>query len=129
MKLIHDGNFIIYAAHSYMNPNCASLTEFNEDLNKIKNIKKLFNVYKEKGVLKERLILNHLITMYNVFETQECTKMLVYKLLDYIDVLKSFLVYLNYWPAVITGLGLNDLSILGKDVESDPYVDKVLEGL
>lgn len=125
--ILDESNFSLYAAKYYDNPNCTDILEFHDDLNRIKYIKRLFKFYAETGEIKERLILNHLITLYNVFENEACTRILVFKLYEHIHGLKSFLQYLNYWPTVIDGLGINNLSIKGDEVDSDPLVDSVLE--
>jgi len=65
MKIIDDNNFLLYAAKHYDNPNCTDVLEFQEDLNRIKYIKRLFKKYSETGELKERLIINHLTVVYN----------------------------------------------------------------
>ena len=65
-------NFLMFAMREYNNMQCTDIEEFHDDLKKIKYIKRLFNIYKNDGQLKERLILNHLIVFYNVFpDTQE----------------------------------------------------------
>jgi hypothetical protein len=92
---LNDNNFSLFAAKHYDNPNCTDILEFHDDLNRIKYIKRLFKHYNDTGELKERLVLNHLITLYNVFEVQACTKMLVFKLYEYMPVLKSFLFYIG----------------------------------
>lgn len=127
MNQIDDANFSLYAAKYYDNPNCIDILEFHDDLNRIKYVKRLFKIYEESGVLKERLILNHLITLYNVFEPHACTKMLVFKLYEYMPVLRSFLVYLNYWPSKVEGLGYNSITLNCDEIESDPRADMVLE--
>ena len=126
MKL-DDGNFSLFAAKYYDNPNCTDILEFHDDLNRIKYVKRLLKSYSETGELKERLILNHLITLYNVFYPESCTKMLVFKLYEYMPAVKSFLVYLNYWPERIEGLGYNGITLKDEEVESDPYVDAILQ--
>lgn len=126
---LSDENFSLFAAKYYDNPNCTDILEFHDDLNRIKYIKRLLKLYSETGELKERLILNHLITIYNVFLPEPCTKMLVFKLYEYMPVIKSFLSYLNYWPDKIEGLGYNGILLDCNQVESDPYVDSVLQNL
>ena len=128
MKL-DDANFSLFAAKFYDNPNCTDILEFHDDLNRIKYIKRLLKGYSESGEIKERLVLNHLTTLYNVFYHEACTKMLVFKLYEYMPVLKSFLVYLNYWPERIEGLGYNGITLKSDEVESDPLVDAILERL
>ena len=106
-----DDNFTIYAMKSYNSPHCI-MSEFEGDLKRTKYLKKLFRKYKKTKLLKERLILNHIILLYNVFGVEACTRILFYKIdeRDY-DILKTFLIYLNYMPNRIVG-------IRGQDIES-----------
>ena len=100
MKLNED-NFLIYAMHHYDNPQCHSLEEFEEDLKRFLYLKKLLSRYKKDGELRERLILNHIIVLYNVFG-DATTNMLFYKIdSSYWSVLITFLVYLERMPEEI----------------------------
>ena len=54
-------NFIMYAMRAYTSPHCI-LSEFESDLKRTKYLKRLFRRYKITKILKERLILNHIIT-------------------------------------------------------------------
>jgi len=126
---LNDNNFSLFAAKYYNNPNCTDILEFHDDLNRIKYVKRLLKGYSESGELKERLVLNHLITLYNVFDPQACTKMLVFKLPEHLPVLKSFLSYLNVWQERITDIGHNNLVINSSDVNTDTYADSVLANL
>jgi hypothetical protein len=95
----NDEVFFQFAMDNYKNPSCLDHGEFEEDLNRIKYIKRLFGRYQTSGELKERLILNHIIIFYNVFDIDAATKMLFYKMEDrFKPLLKTFLVYLNYLP-------------------------------
>lgn len=96
---LNEDNILFFAIKNYDNPECRGMNEFEEDFNRCVYLKRLFRRYHKTGELKERLILNHLITFYNVFGVSAATKMLFYKIepeLHYI--LKTFLVYLNYVP-------------------------------
>jgi len=126
---LNDNNFSLFAAKYYNNPNCTDILEFHDDLNRIKYVKRLLKGYAESGELKERLVLNHLITLYNVFEPHACTKMLVFKLPDHISVLKSFLSYLGVWQERISELGFDDEVINSIDIEPDSYADTILANL
>jgi len=96
-KELNDDNFVIYAVSHYNNPQCKSIDEFNEDLLRIVYIKRLVKKYLNGGELRERLIINHIITLYNVFDIEPATKILLFKLeKNLLPVIKSFLVYLNY---------------------------------
>jgi len=89
-------NFRTYAAMHYRNEHCISDEEFQEDLDRIKYIKKLFSAYRKSNELKERLVLNHIVVLYNIFEPRALTKMLLFKLQDSLDCLVPFLVFLGY---------------------------------
>ena len=96
-----EDNFQLFAMKHYLNPHCTDLLEFHDDLRKIRYIKRLFKKYEETGELKERLILNHLVILYNMFEARAMTRMLFLKLDEYKTYLKPFLMFLNYWPTDI----------------------------
>ena len=109
--VITEKNFFLYAAKNYDNSSCAGLDDFYEDLNHIKYIKRLFNRYESKGELKDRLITNHLILLYNIFGVEPATKILFFKLNEkYWPLLKTFLVGLNVLPDVITGISNKDIN-------------------
>ena len=98
-SLLNDKNYMMYAMKCYDNPQCAGIDEFNEDISKIKYIKRLFKRYATTGELKERLILNHIIIFYNVFGIIPATRLLFYRIdqCDY-KLLKTFIVFLNVCP-------------------------------
>ena len=97
MKLTED-NFLLFAMRSYDKASVVSITEFEEDLLRFKYLKKLLTRYYQNGDLKERLILNHLIILYNVFG-KNATNMLFFKIPKvYWPGLITFLVYLNRMP-------------------------------
>ena len=126
---INDNNFSLFAAKYYDNPNCTDILEFHDDLNRIKYVKRLLKSYNETGVIKERLVLNHLITLFNVFEPLACTTMLVFKLPDHVSALKSFLLYLNVWPTRLQELGPDNFAINTSEIPSDPHVNTKLANL
>jgi hypothetical protein len=96
---LNSKNFMLFAAKSYNNPQCMTEEEFQEDLQRFKYLKRLFNRYETSGELIERLILNHLVVLYNVFGIKEANHMMFYKIEEKNwSVLKTFLVYLNYLP-------------------------------
>ena len=98
-------NYLMYALLHYDNPHCVDIKEYFEDVRKLKYIKRLFNRYKEDGVIKERLILNHLISFYNVFENAAATRLLFFRVgKEYYPLLKTFLVYLNRMPEQVLSL-------------------------
>ena len=90
-------NFVVYASNNYQNVQCQDVEEFYEDLNRFKYLKKLFNKYFETGVFNERLILNHIIIIYNVFGLEAGAKMMSYKMEErYWPLLNPILVFLGY---------------------------------
>jgi hypothetical protein len=101
-----DDNFDEYAVGNYANPNCISVLEFLDDLKTIRYIKRLINKYVDRGDLKERLILNHVISLSNVFGVEPTVNMLKFKIdEDQHHVLNAFFVYLNY-------IDLEDVEVL-----------------
>ena len=106
----------------YENPQCVEVEEFNDDLRKIKYIKRLFNQCHIEGTLKERLILNHLIVFYNVFPVKVATRILFLKLEEHFwPILKTFLVYLHYMPEEKIE-SINGKEIIVSDVPMDQLV-------
>ena len=103
---LNEGNFLVYAMHHYDNPQCHSLQEFEEDIKKFLYLKKLLSRYKNYDELRERLILNHIIVLYNIFG-ESATKMLFYKIdKSCWDVLVTFLVYLDRMPEELPEYGI-----------------------
>lgn len=98
---LNESNFLLYAMHHYDNPQCHSLAEFEEDMKRFLYLKKLLSRYKNNGELRERLILNHIIVLYNIFG-DDTTRMLFYKIeQSNWDALITFLVYLNRMPEIL----------------------------
>ena len=99
MKLFETLNedvFTLFAARHYYNPTCIDAEEFHEDLKRFKYVKRLLNRYLDNGKLSERLIMNHLVIIFNVFGYDAGMKMLEYKLDEkHWSVVKPFLVYLK----------------------------------
>jgi hypothetical protein len=95
---LNDENFLLYCAKYYDNPQCHSTEEFLEDLNRIKYIKKLITRYVESGDLKERLILNHITILYNVFGAEALCRILFLKMKKQMSCVKPFLLLLNIMP-------------------------------
>ena len=96
--------------------------EFNDDLKKIKYIKRLLNQYISEGNLKERLLLNHIIVFFNVFTTKAATRILFYKMEEeFWPMLKTFLFYLNYMPEDKIE-SINGREILVTDIPMDQRI-------
>ena len=111
---LNEKNFLLYAMKEYNNPQCTDVEEFNDDLKKIKYIKRLLNQYVSEGVLKERLLLNHIIIFYNVFPPAAATRILFFKIEErFWPILKPFLFYLK----LISEDKIE--SIMGKEIKTN----------
>ena len=117
---LKDDTFMLYAIKAYDKP-YSIMTEFESDLKRVKYIKRLLKKYAQSGELKERLILNHIIILSNVFGAEFTTKLLFYKIdSEYYRQLKTFLLYLGYMPDKIRFV--NDTEILSSDIPLDMNV-------
>jgi hypothetical protein len=106
---LNDENFMMYAMKCYNSPNCI-MSEFEGDIKRTKYLKRLFRRYKVSKSLKERLILNHIILLNNVFGPEVTSRILFYRIdeRDY-DILKTFLLYLNLMPDMVYGINGNNI--------------------
>lgn len=103
--ILAESNFMLFASKNYSNPVCLDVKEFHSDLRKIRYIHRLLLRYSVAGEIKERLLLNHLILFYNVFDVDAATKILFFKIpKKHWPQLKTFLVYLNYMPSFINNI-------------------------
>lgn len=121
-KLTED-NFLLFAMHHYDN-SCPSMEEFEEDMKRFLYLKKLLTRYRINGDLRERLILNHIIILYNLFD-KAATRMLFYKIdEENWNTLITFLVYLERMPNK-----LSEFNIELAEIKLDKDVIKVLRNL
>lgn len=120
-----EDNFIMYAVKNYDNPGCGGMEEFYDDLKRFKYIKRLLRKYNVGKDLRERLILNHIIILGNLFGVEATTKMLFFKIeKKFWSQIKTFLVFLNYMPMkIIVSPGIE---IIDNDI---PLDDSILETL
>lgn len=123
LMVLDDKNFLLYSAKHYKNPH-GDTPEFLEDIKRFKYLKKLFTRYKSVGELKERLILNHIIILYNVFGIVPGTRLLFLKLSDYKEQLKPFLELLSVLPEYVT---IKSTCINTAEIESDKRIVEVLK--
>jgi len=124
---LNDENFLLYAIKHYNAPNCI-VSEFQEDLKKIKYLKRLFRRYKSTNILKERLILNHIILLNNVFGPEATPRILFYKIDERdFDILKTFLLYLNIMPDIVLNINGNDLHSI--DIQIDLRAAQILRNI
>ena len=109
---LNEDNFVMYAVKCYTSPSCL-MSEFEGDLKRTKYLKRLFRIYQATKNIKERLILNHIILLNNVFGPEATTRILFFRIdeKDY-DSLKTFLLFLNILPKTVMG-------IRGKNIDTD----------
>ena len=118
---LSEDTFSLYAIKYYDNPHCKGMSEFDDDLKRFRYLKRLFRKYQAGKGLKERLILNHIIILYNLFGVDATTKMLFFKIeRRYWSQLKSFLYFLNYIP--IGPIMINQEVIELYEIEMDQEV-------
>lgn len=108
-----EDTFFMYAIKHYDNPACKGMSEFLEDMKRIKYLKRLLGRYHAGKGLKDRLIMNHIIVINNLFGPEACVKMLFYKVdKKHWSALKTFLVFLNLMPEnVILYNNINETDI------------------
>jgi hypothetical protein len=116
---ITNENVIMFAIKHYDNPQCEGEAEFQDDMKRFKYIKRLLRKYHETGELKERLILNHMIVINNLFGVDAASTLLVFKIEpEFWSVLKTFMDFLGMIPE-------GEL----KEIEIDTKVKEALEKL
>ena len=95
---LNENNYMLFAIKFYDNPHALTKEEFEDDLKRIKYVKRLLKRYKNTGVLKTHLILNHLTVLFNVFG-EAAVPLLFYNLEeDLWPAIKSFLMFLQRIP-------------------------------
>ena len=124
---LSDENILIYAMKVYDKPNCI-MSEFKEDMKRFNYLKRLFFRHRKTGEVKERLILNHLVVLCNVFGPEAATRLLFYKIAkeDYPS-LKTYLVFLSCMPERVQGIKGKD--ILSSEIPVDTSVANVLRNI
>ena len=120
-------NIMMYAVKAYDKPNCI-MSEFSEDMKRFNYLKRLFRRYRKHNELRERLVLNHLVVLNNVFGPEVMTRLLFYDMAesDYPQ-LKTYLLFLSCMPEVIRGIKGKD--ILSSDIEVDMEIANVLRSI
>ena len=122
-----DENVLLYAAKAYDKPNCI-MSEFTEDMKRLNYLKRLFRRYRKHGEMRERLILNHIVVLNNLFGPEVTTRLLFFRMSkDDFSVLKTYLIFLNLMPDRVRGTHGKD--ILSSDISIDMPVADVLRTL
>ena len=125
---ISENNIELYCMKYYDNPQCIGTEDYRDDMKRFKYLKRLLNHYLTTRELKQRLILNHLIMIYNLFDNEAATRILFYKIDENSwQVLKPFLIYLKRMPRVVRGIRSKD--IRDSDIILDQNVVKQLRCL
>ena len=117
-------NMMMYAIKAYDKPNCI-MSEFSEDMKRFNYLKRLFRRYRKHNELRERLVLNHLVVLNNVFGPEVLSRLLFFEMAetDYPQ-LKTYLLFLSCMPDVVRGVKGKD--ILSSDIEVDMQIANVL---
>lgn len=117
-------NVMIFALKAYDKPNCI-MSEFKEDLKRFNYLKKLFRRHRKFGEIKERLVLNHLVVLNNVFGPEAATRLLFFKVSkeDH-SILKTYLLFLSCMPDRVIGIKGHD--IISSELPVDMSVAEAL---
>lgn len=120
-------NILLYLAKAYDKPNCI-MSEFKDDMKRFNYLKRLFRRYRKLGEIKERLVINHLVVLYNVFGPEVATRALFFKMSkDDYAIIKTYLVFLNFMPERIKGIKSNDIQ--SSDIPVDMHVAQALRNI
>lgn len=111
---ITEDTYLLYCSKYYDGGFLATTDDLHNDLNRIKYIKKLITRYRKNGDLRERLILNHIIVLNNMFGAQATARLLFFKLENDFEIIKPFLVLLSIMPDKFVNVGS-----IGRIVDSD----------
>jgi hypothetical protein len=124
---LNNDNIMMYAMKAYDRPNCI-MSEFKDDMKRFNYLKRLFRRYRKLGELREQLVLNHLVVLYNVFGPEVATRTLFFKMSkDDYSTLKTYLLFLSYMPERVRGIKGQD--IISSDVPVDMVVAQTLRDL
>ena len=124
---LNNDNVTIYAVKAYDRPNCI-MSEFKDDMKRFNYLKRLFKRYRKFDELRERLVLNHLVVLCNVFGPEAATRLLFYKMSkDDYSSLKTYLVFLSVMPDRVRGIKGQD--IISSEIPIDFKVADVLRDI
>jgi hypothetical protein len=121
---LNNDNIMMYAMKAYDKPDCI-MSEFKDDMKRFNYLKRLFRRYRKVDELREQLVLNHLVVLYNVFGPEVTSRMLFFKMSkDDYPALKTYLLFLSIMPERIRGIKGQD--IISSDIPIDTRVAEVL---
>ena len=117
-------NIMIFAMKAYDKPNCI-MSEFKEDMKRFNYLKRLFKRYRKLGEMREQLVLNHLVVLYNVFGPEVATKLLFFQMSkDDYSALKTYLLFLSCMPEKVKGIKGHD--IISSEIPVDMTIAEIL---
>jgi hypothetical protein len=121
---LNNDNIMMYAMKAYDRPNCI-MSEFKDDMKRFNYLKRLFLRYRKIGELREQLVLNHLVVLYNVFGPEVTSRMLFFKMSkDDYPALKTYLLFLSIMPDKIRGIKGHDIT--SSDIPVDNRIADIL---
>jgi hypothetical protein len=119
-----EDNFEFFAIKHYDDPNCLGMHEFREDMQRFKYLNRLLNKYEECGEMRENLVLNHLVVLYNLLN-DAATNLLFYRIAEkHWPILVPFLIYINRLPREIHLSSKR--TIMDSDIQIDMNIVKLL---
>ena len=117
-------NVMMYAIKAYDKPSCV-MSEFKDDMKKFNYLKRLFKRYRKLGEVKEQLILNHIVVLYNVVGAEVVARLLFLKVAkDDYSTLKTYLLFLSCMPERVKGIKGHD--IISSDIPVDMTIAEIL---
>ena len=120
-------NIMMYAMKIYDKPNCI-MSEFKDDLKRFNYLKRLFRRYRKFDELRERLVLNHLVVLYNVFGAEALSRLLFFKVSkDDYSIVKTYLLFLSCMPEVVKGI--KGHNIISSEIPVDMKIAEVLRNI
>ena len=121
---LNNDNVLMFAVKAYDKPNCV-MSEFKDDMKRFNYLKRLFKRYRKVNELRERLVLNHIVVLCNVFGPEVVTLLLFYKMAkDDYPALKTYLVFLSVMPERIKGI--KGIDIVSSDIPVDMKIADIL---
>jgi len=121
---LNNDNIMMYAVKAYDKPNCI-MSEFKDDMKRFNYLKRLFKRYRKYNEVKEQLVLNHLVVLYNVFGAEVVSRLLFFKMAkDDYSALKTYLLFLSCMPDRVKGIKGQD--IISSEIPVDMKIADIL---
>ena len=121
---LNNDNIMMYAVKAYDKPNCI-MSEFKDDMKRFNYLKRLFKRYRKYNEIKEQLVLNHLVVLYNVFGAEVVSRLLFFKMAkDDYSALKTYLLFLSCMPDRVKGIKGQD--IISSEIPVDMKIADIL---